>query len=290
MQYTSGAVVPFISRSKEEPLWSDYVLRTEFRKGEFPHYRAEVKLIPPKPIKITEDFDTVAIWRFATQYGKPRPALSYSIQYRDSAGNVHTTGNMGGMLENGWGIHMKPLQETVKAPAEIVSLTFWGFNEERRVTYFDSLHVYKRPNNALTEARVMSWKALGVPVCPNTIMPTAAEKGKVEGDEVACRGWGFTAKAINRFDTPELYFYQPEGVFVFGVENFSPAARSGLYKGDIILKINDQVIRSLSDLAYAYDRAGQISGGSPRTRMTIMRNGVTLQLVLYFSKYNQEML
>ena len=118
----------------------------------------------------------------------------------------------------------------------------------------------------------------------------AAEKGKVEGDEVACRGWGFTAKAINRFDTPELYFYQPEGVFVFGVENFSPAARSGLYKGDIILKINDQVIRSLSDLAYAYDRAVQISGDSPRTRMTIMRNGVTLQLVLYFSKYNQEML
>ena len=179
MQYTSGAVVPFVSRSKEEPLWSDYVLRTEFRKGDFPHYRAEVKLIPPAPIKITEDFDTVAIWRFATQYGKPRPELSYSIQYRDSAGELHTTGNMGGMLENGWGIHMKPLKEMVKAPAEIVSLTFWGFNEAKRVTYFDSLHVYKRPNNALTDARVMSWKALGVPTKADTIMPTANEKGKV---------------------------------------------------------------------------------------------------------------
>ena len=179
MQYTSGAVVPFVSRSKEEPLWSDYVLRTEFRKGEFPHYRAEVKLIPPKPIKITEDFDTVAIWRFATAYSKPRPELSYSIQYRDSAGKVHTTGNMGGMLENGWGIHMKPLKEMVKAPAEIVSLTFWGFNEARRVTYFDSLHVYKRPAGELKDARVMSWKALGVPVRKDTIMPTATEKGKV---------------------------------------------------------------------------------------------------------------
>ena len=179
MRYTSGAVVPFISRSKEEPLWSDYVLRTEFRKGDYPHHKAEVVLIPPKPIKITEDFDTVAIWRFATSYSQPRPMLSYSIQYRDSAGKVHTTGNMGGMLENGWGIHMKPLNETVKAPAEIVSLTFWGFNEARRVTYFDSLHVYKRPANELKDARVMSWKALGVPVCKNTIMPTSNEKGKV---------------------------------------------------------------------------------------------------------------
>ena len=39
------------------------------------------------------------------------------------------------------------------------------------------------------------------------ILCAPVEKGKVEGDEVACRGWGFSAKAINRFDTPELHFY-----------------------------------------------------------------------------------
>ena len=118
----------------------------------------------------------------------------------------------------------------------------------------------------------------------------AAEKGKVEGDEVACLGWGFTAKAINRFDTPELYFYQPEGVFVFGVENFSSAARAGLFKGDIILQVNGKAIKSLSELSAAYKHAGQIEGTNRRTRMTIMRNGVTLQLALYFSNRNQEML
>ena len=58
-------------------------------------------------------------------------------------------------------------------------LYFWGFNEARRVTYFDSLHVYKRPAGELKDARVMSWKALGVPVRKDTIMPTATEKGKV---------------------------------------------------------------------------------------------------------------
>ncbi|MBE6381367.1 MAG: LamG domain-containing protein, partial [Lentisphaerae bacterium] len=179
MSYTSGAVKPVISRSKEEPLWSDYVLRTEFAKGDYPAKDAKVVLTPPEPVKITEDFDTVAIWRFATAYGQPRPALSYSIQYRDSQGKLHDTGNMGGMLENGWGIHMMPLKSTVKAPAEIVSITFRGFNEARRVTYFDSLHVYKRPNGKLTDARVMSFEALGVPNRADTIMPTPAEPGKV---------------------------------------------------------------------------------------------------------------
>ena len=118
----------------------------------------------------------------------------------------------------------------------------------------------------------------------------ATEKGKVEGDEVACRGWGFSAKAINRFDTPELHFYQPEGVFVYGVESFSPAARGGLYKGDIILQINGKTVKSLSDLLEAYKQAEQAAESSRRSRMTIMRNGITLQLALYFNKRNDEVL
>ncbi len=118
----------------------------------------------------------------------------------------------------------------------------------------------------------------------------AAEKGKVEGDEVACRGWGFSAKAINRFDTPELHFYQPEGVFVYGVESFSPAARGGLYKGDIILQINGKAVKSLADLLEAYKQAEQTAESFRRSRMTIMRNGITLQLAIYFNKRNDEVL
>ncbi|MBE6366745.1 MAG: LamG domain-containing protein [Lentisphaerae bacterium] len=192
MSYTSGAVKPVITRSKEEPLWSDYVLRTEFAKGDYPSKDAKVVLTPPEPIKVTEDFDTVAIWRFATAYGQPRPALSYSIQYKDAAGKLHCTGNMGGMLENGWGIHMKPLKNMVKAPAEIVSITFSGFNEDRRVTYFDSLHVYKRPDGPLEDCRVLSYKKLGVPTREETILPTAGEPAQVtlSADK---NSWQFTS-------------------------------------------------------------------------------------------------
>ena len=194
MSYPIGAVKPVLSRSKEEPLWGKWVLRTEFGMGDFPQNNTKVVLKPPKPIKITEDFDTIAIWRFATHFSKPYPKLGYSIEYRDSTGKRHTTGYMGGMLETGWGIHMKPLQKTVKAPAEIVSITFTGFNEARRVTYFDSLHVYKRPSGPLPEAKVPTWQELGLPLTEDTIMPTALEKGKVTLQKSGSR-WIFTSVA-----------------------------------------------------------------------------------------------
>ena len=233
MSYTIGAVKPEISRSKEEPLWSNYVLRTNFVQGAYPLKDAKVVLTPPAPIKITEDFDTVAIWRFATSYGQPRPALRYSIQYRNSKGELCDTGNMGGMLETGWGIHMKPLKEMVKAPAEIVSITFSGFNEDKRVTYFDSLHVYKRPTGKLTDASVMSFKELGIPNRPETIMPTANEPGKITLSKTA-DGWKFESVAAKSGKKLIFNITPKTGTLsdistVYNGKTFQPMNGGGLY-------------------------------------------------------------
>lgn len=233
MSYTVGAVKPVITRSKEEPLWSDYVLRTEFAKGDFPAKDAKVVLTPPAPIKITEDFDSIAIWRFATAYGQPRPALSYSIQYRDSKGVLHDTGHMGGMLENGWGIHMNPLKSMVKAPAEIVSITFKGFNEDKRVTYFDSLHVYKRPTGKLTDAKVKSFKELGVPTRPETILPSANEKGTVKLSKTA-KGWKFESVAAKSgkkllFEINPATGTLSDIICTYNNKTFKPMDGGGLY-------------------------------------------------------------
>ena len=232
MSYTSGAVKPTITRSKEEPLWSDYVLRTEFCKGEFPAPTAKVVLTPPAPIKITEDFDSIAIWRCATAYGMPRPALRYSIQYRNSKGELCDSGNMGGMLETGWGIHMNPIKPMVKAPAEIVSITFTGFNEDKRVTYFDSLHVYKRPQGKLTDARLMSFKELGIPTRPETILPTASEKGKVVLSKTA-KGWKFESVTPSGkklvFDVLPVTGTLGDIVCTYKNKTFKPMDGGGLY-------------------------------------------------------------
>ena len=120
------------------------------------------------------------------------------------------------------------------------------------------------------------------------ILCAPVEKGKVEGDEVACRGWGFSAKAINRFDTPELHFYQPEGAFVYGVEKFSPAGRAGLLQGDIICSINGKAVKSLADLLECYRAAEDNAAAQRRSTMLIMRNGTSLRLALYFNKQGNE--
>ncbi len=106
----------------------------------------------------------------------------------------------------------------------------------------------------------------------------AAEKGKVEGDEVACEKWGFSAKAINRFDNPELHFYRPQGVFIFGIRPRTPAASSGLMKGDIVLKVNNKEIKNLADLLASYELARKKFVRSRRSVLTIMRNGVDVQI------------
>ncbi len=115
-----------------------------------------------------------------------------------------------------------------------------------------------------------------------TCAPT--EKGKVEGDAVACENWGFTAKAINRFDNPELYFYQPQGVFVFGVKKFSPAARAGLLKGDIIVKVDNRNIETLEELSECYRQAARSNKYARRSRFTILRNGAALLVPVNFSE------
>ena len=191
--YVSGAVEPVISRSAEEPLWGDHVLRTEFKRGPLAGPASKVVLAPPQPIRIGRDFDSINIWRFATSYRNDnRPKMIYSIQYRTADGKLHSTGPMGGLLEPGWGIHHLPFPETVKAPAEFVSITFENFNEPVRLTYFDSLRFYTRSKAPLADAEVPSWRSLGVPTRPETILPTADSPTEVTLAAAGGNAWRFT--------------------------------------------------------------------------------------------------
>ena len=122
-----------------------------------------------------------------------------------------------------------------------------------------------------------------------TVTAAPRAKGSVEGDEVAFPRWGFTAKAINRFDTPNLYFYQPEGVFIFGVAPLGNAAAAHLLRNDIIVSIDGRKIHNLADLRECYDRAMKKLNLRARANFVILRNGATRQLVLdYLNDYNQE--
>ncbi len=121
------------------------------------------------------------------------------------------------------------------------------------------------------------------------ITAVPSPKGKVEGEEISCSRWGLTAKTINRFDVPNLYFYQNEGVYIYGVSNYGNAARTGLAAGDIILAINGEEIHTLAELQAAYDNAVAHWKTTSKATFTILRNGLTLQRVMDFSNdYDKE--
>ncbi|MDD4818386.1 MAG: trypsin-like peptidase domain-containing protein [Victivallaceae bacterium] len=108
-------------------------------------------------------------------------------------------------------------------------------------------------------------------------------KGKVEGGEKVLKRWGFTAKAINRFNNPELYHYRQNGVFVFGIDGMGNSAGANLRPDDIVLSVNNRTVETLDDIQAAYDAA--ISGADRRSKavLTVLRNGSKRQLVIDFS-------
>lgn len=112
---------------------------------------------------------------------------------------------------------------------------------------------------------------------------TPRAKGKVEGDTLDLPRWEFTARAINRFDNSDLYFYRPDGVFVYGVHYSGQASRAQLAPHDIILKVNGTEIHSLDDLKKAYDAALSNIDNKRKTLLTLMRNGSLRQTVIDFS-------
>ena len=64
------------------------------------------------------------------------------------------------------------------------------------------------------------------------------EKGRVEGAQKAFERWGFTAKEINRFDTPDLAFFAEDGgLFVSAVAWDGNAWSSGLKEKDVIVSL-----------------------------------------------------
>ena len=81
-------------------------------------------------------------------------------------------------------------------------------------------------------------------------------KGQVEGAEMEFPRWGFTAKEINRFDTPELFFAEPDGgVFVSSVAWDGNADNAGFKTRDIIKKIGGEEVKTIPELKAVYDEA-----------------------------------
>jgi serine protease Do len=123
---------------------------------------------------------------------------------------------------------------------------------------------------------------------PMDVQLTPTEKGKVEGSELDCPRWDLTAKTINRFDNPDLYFSRKEGVFVFGIKEPGNAANSGLAPNDVIVKVDGQEITTLDELKAIHKASLDKIAEHPRLVITILRNGLMRQVVLDIARDYQK--
>ncbi len=112
---------------------------------------------------------------------------------------------------------------------------------------------------------------------------TPIPKGKAEGDAVVFPRWGFTAKSINRFDNPGLYFYsRQEGVFIYGIDENGNAANSNLREQDVISRIAGKEVHSLAEMQKIYDEAVKNIHLKHILIFEIIRNGRTMQAAIDF--------
>lgn len=111
---------------------------------------------------------------------------------------------------------------------------------------------------------------------------TPSEKGKVEGEEYDCRRWDMTVKTINRFDNPSLHFHREEGIFIYAVKPEGNASRAGVQPNDIIVKIDGREVRTLDEIRAIHRAALDNIATQHRTVLTVLRNGLTRQVVLDF--------
>ncbi len=115
-----------------------------------------------------------------------------------------------------------------------------------------------------------------------TIAPR--EKGEVEGEDLALERFDFSVKAINQFENPQLHFYRPEGVFVFGVKQPGNALNARLRPKDIILNIDGHEINTIDDVKRLHEGLIESVDSKHRVVIAVLRGVLWRQLVLDFGR------
>ncbi len=121
-----------------------------------------------------------------------------------------------------------------------------------------------------------------------------ALKGKFEGEDFDCRRWNMTVKEISKFANPDLYFHHQKGLFVRAVRYPGNAAKAGIRRNDIILKVGDTLgqmkqIDTLEDIKKIYQQIVSDERREKKVLIEILRKGLPQPVVLDYRKdYDEE--
>lgn len=234
LSYPKGMVDARFTRSQEEPLWGEYVGRLELNHGAIKwDSAAEVVLTPPANFMIDENFNAVNVWAFGTPWkAANRPRLMMAFRITDADGVKHNfsmrSADQGWIHWDGWSIWHKALPMTVKAPARLDGIVFTGMNEAHKVLYLDSLSFYQMSKKILADAKVPSWRELGLPSRPETILPTPVKPSKATLKKIGEKIWRFESSRL-MVDIEAASGTLSDIKATFNGKTFHPALNGGFY-------------------------------------------------------------
>lgn len=119
-------------------------------------------------------------------------------------------------------------------------------------------------------------------------------KEKFEGGDLDCRRWNMTVKEISKFINPDLHFHRPKGLFVQAVRYPGNAAKAGIRRDDIILRLGDnlanmQQMDTLAAMEKAYQQFISDENREKKVLIEILRDGLPQLKVLDYRKdYDEE--
>jgi len=102
---------------------------------------------------------------------------------------------------------------------------------------------------------------------------TTHELGEILGEDLECKEWGFTVKAITKQMSVENQLEDTLGVFVSGVKRVGAASEAGLRRGDVIRGLNE--IPTLSFQAFVDNYNSLTETEAEKTLLTVKRSGST---------------
>ena len=117
-----------------------------------------------------------------------------------------------------------------------------------------------------------------------TIEMSLKPKGKVKGDNFECDLWDMTVKGINKFATPNLAFFQENGVYIQGIQTIGNAQNSGFMIGDIIIEVDGQNIDSLEKVENVYKDSLKKNDAEKKILFKVLRQGLPFYIMLDYRR------
>jgi len=107
---------------------------------------------------------------------------------------------------------------------------------------------------------------------------TTHELGEIMGEDLECKEWGFTVKAITKQMAVDNQLDDTLGVYVSGVKRVGAAADGNLVRGNVIREINEQKINNFQEY---YDKYNELTNArAEKVLLTVESSGNTRYVLL----------